>query len=373
MTLEVIPLGHARTERKRFIDVAFALYREDRVWVPPLRLDLMAQLDPRKNPFFAHAEVRHWVATRDGRDVGRIAGIVNRLHQEVHNERAAHFGFFEAADEATAAALLGAAEGFARELGCDRILGPASYSSNDPFGLLVEGFDQRPVVMMPYNPPAYAAWIDAAGYEKAKDLVALYGYQPDAHVPRIRRIAERIQRRGGYRLRELDLRRFRDEVRLVQDLYNRAWEKNWGFVPLTPAELDKLARDLRPVIDPRLVLFAETADGTPVGFCLLLRDLNRVFAKLRDGRLFPFGLFRLLHARRRLDSGRLITLGVTPEHRGTGLDALLVHGITKKGSETNLIHCECGWILEDNRAMIAPIEAIGGRVTKRYRVYEKAL
>jgi len=365
-------LGHSKAERKRFLDVAFALYRDDPNWVPPLRLDLMAQLDPEKNPFFEHADVRHWVAVKDGRDVGRIAGIVNRRHQEIHDERAAHFGFFEAADAETAAALLDAATEFARATGCDRILGPASYSANDPsFGLLIEGFDRPPVILMSYNPPIYMEWIEAAGFTKAKDLVALDAYQPDAHVERIQRIAKRIQRRGGYRLRELDMRRFDEEVELIQELYNAAWEKNWGFVPLTPAELKKLAHDLKPVIDPRLVLFAETDDGTPVGFCFLLRDLNRLFIKFRNGKLFPFGLFRLLWARRRIDSGRLITLGVTPEHRGTGLDALLVHGITQKGAEVNLLDCECSWILEDNKSMIAPIEAIGGKIAKRYRVYEK--
>jgi GNAT superfamily N-acetyltransferase len=372
MTVEIVHVGHSRRDRKRFVQVAFDLYRDDPVWVAPLRFDVMAQTDPRKNPFFEHAEVRHVLAMRDGCAVGRIAAIVNARHNEVHDERTAHFGFFEAADAATASALLDEACSWAAERAMERVIGPASYSTNDPCGLLVSGFDTPPAVLMPYNPPSYAAWIEAGGFVKAKDLLALHVDTSHRVSPRLVRVAERLAKRSGLTLRRLDMSRFADEVALVRRLYNEAWEKNWGFVPMTDAELDHMAASMKPVVDPRCVLFAELR-GETVGFALALPDFNKVLVKVRSGRLFPFGLLRLLLGKGKLTTLRLLTLGVLPQHRSKGIDAALIHGAVTKYTEAGFIDCECSWILEDNEKMLAGMEMLEAKETKRYRMYERPL
>jgi GNAT superfamily N-acetyltransferase len=372
MTVEIIPAGHSRRDRKRFVQVPFDLYRDDRVWVAPLRFDVMGQIDPKKNPFFEHAEVRHFLALRDGRAVGRIAGIVNARHNEVHDERTAHFGFFEAADGEAASALIEEACRWAKARGMGRILGPASYSTNDMCGLLVDGFDKPPAILMPYNPPTYATWIEAAGFVKAKDLLALHADTSHKISPRLGRVAERLATRSGLTLRRLDMKRFVDEVGIIRTLYNRSWEKNWGFVPMTDAELDHMAAELRPVVDPRCVIFAEMK-GKVVGFALALPDLNVLLAKVRSGRLFPTGLLRILFGRSRLTSMRLLTLGVLPEYRSKGIDAALIQGAITKFIEAGFSACECSWILEDNERMLAGMEMLEAIVTKRYRMYERTL
>jgi GNAT superfamily N-acetyltransferase len=372
MTLEIRPLGFSRRDRRRFVRVSFDLHRADPNWVPPLWIDVLGELNPAKNPFFEHATVQHLLALRDGVAVGRIAAIVNHRHNEFHDARDAHFGWFEAADEEVANELLAAAEAWAAERGTERVLGPVSYSTNDVCGLLVDGFDVPPAILMPYNPRAYGDWIEGRGFAKAKDLLALHVDRWHRFDPRLIRVAERLAHRSGLQLRPLDMKRFDEEVALVSRLYNAAWERNWGFVPLTDAELEHMARSLKPVVDPKLVLFAEI-QGQTAGFSLALPDLYRILVKIRSGRLLPFGVFRILRERKKLKNVRLLTLGVTPEFRSKGIDAALIHGAVTKYVEAGYDACECSWILEDNERMLSGMETVGGRTIKRYRIYEKAL
>ncbi len=371
MTVEVTRIGFSRKDRARFVQVPFDLYRDDPNWVAPLRFDHMTQTDPKKNPFFEHADVQHFLARRDGRAVGRIAAIENHRHNEIHEEKIGHFGWFEADEEDAAAGLLAAALDWAKTRGLTRVLGPVSYSMNDVCGLLVDGHDAPPRILMPYNPPTYADWIEAAGFGKAKDLLAFWITSKHAVNPRLARVADRLAKRSGLTLRQMDMSRFRDEVALVRDLYNRSWEKNWGFVPMTDAELDHMAASMKPIVDPRCVLFAEMK-GEVVGFALALPELHRVLIKNRSGRLFPFGLLRILFGKSKIDELRLLTLGVLPEHRSKGIDAALIHGAVTKYQEAGYHSCECSWILEDNEKMLAGMEIFGGTIDKRYRVYEKS-
>ena len=341
-------------------------------------MDVRKLLDPAKNPFFEHAEVGYFLAERDGRVVGRIAAISNRLHNEVHADRVGFFGFFECEYDQTAAdALFAAAAGWLREKGHDVMRGPASFSVNDECGLLVDGFDTPPTLMMPHNAPYYLRLIDGAGFRKAKDLLVYRGGYEALHIPvpdRLTRGTELIRKRQGITLRPFNMADFDNEVAKIKALYNRAWEKNWGFIPMTDKELDFLAEQFKPVAIPDLIPFAEK-DGEVVGFGLCLPDLNSVFRRHRSGRLTPALLADLLyhiklHRFKRL---RILLLGILPEWRGKGVDAMLYHWIWTRGGALGFSWGEAGWILEDNPAMNAGLEKMEFTVYKTYRLYDKPL
>jgi len=336
-------------------------------------------LDPDRNPFFEHGAAGYFLAERGGRVVGRIAAISNRLHNETHNDQVGFFGFFESEDDqAVAAALFEAAAEWLRERGFDTMRGPASFSVNDECGLLVDGFDTPPTLMMPHNPPSYVQLVERAGFIKAKDLLAYQGgdrtftaYDP---VPaRLERAVEIMRQRLGITLRPLDLRDFDNEVERIKAIYNAAWEKNWGFVPMTDREIEHLAEQFRHVAVPDIIPFAEK-DGQVVGFGLGLPDLNVVFRGNRNGRLLPV-LPRLLWALRRekIRRARIPLLGVLPEFRGRGLDAVLYHWIWTRAAAHGMYWGEAGWILEDNPAMKAGLEKMRFTVYKTYRLYDRPL
>ena len=356
-----------------FLKLPWRIYAGDPVWVPPLLSDQRKVLDPR-HPFHAHAEVECFLAWRGREPVGRIAAIANHRYNEFHGDRTGFFGLFESVDDAgVAAALLAAAEGWLRARGLERALGPMNFSTNDEFfspGVLVDGFDRPPSIMMAHTPPYYAALLEGAGYTRAKDLVAywLTGERPPERL--LRGIA-RLQRSEGVVVRSLDLRRFDEEVRAIQDVYHSAWERNWGFVPMTDAEFAHLAKSLRPVVEPRLCVIAEV-DGQAVGFALTLPDYHQVLKRL-NGRLLPFGLFKFLWYKRKIDAARVLTLGVRPGYRHRGLDAMMIVHIWEQAVQLGYTQGECSWILEDNWDMRRGIERVGGQVYKTYRVYEKAL
>ena len=307
--------------------------------------------------------------------MGRIAATVDRLQDEVHGDRTGLFGWFETEDsEETARALVDAAEGWLREHGRDRLRGPLSYTTNGISGLLVE--DQRPgppVIDMAYNPPWYERLLLACGLAPAKDLLAFWMEAPETPDERMARVTRRLLERGRFGLRTVrtDRRGFAEDVEHVLRIYNAAWERNWGFVPLTAEEIREQAQAFRPILVPELLLFAEH-DGLPVGFSLALPDINRALHRIH-GRLWPWSVVRLLRAKARIDVARMITLGVVPECRRMGLEAALIHGSFEKGAARGFRTGECSWVLGDNQAIIAPIEQVGGRVYRRYRLYEKAL
>lgn len=362
-----------RSDRAAFVALPYRLYAGQPGFVPPLRLAERALMDRGTNPFFLHSEAQHFLARRGRRVVGRVAAVENRQHNRTHGERVGFFGFFDVEpDEEAARALLEAAAGWCRARGLTHLRGPASYSTNDTCGLLVEGFALRPALQMPWNRPDAEALVLAAGLAPVKDLLA-YWIPTSVPLPeRFERVVARQMERARVRLRPLDLARFADEVEVLRDLYNRAWEANWGFVPATEEEFRHAAKDLQQVVDPDLSAVAEI-DGRPVGFSAILRDVNAVLAPRGGGRLLPTNLFRLLLGLKRVRRFRVITLGVVPEARGRGVnEAFFLHAIRAakaKGAEG----AEASWILADNLRMRAPIEAVGGTVTKRYRMYERPL
>jgi hypothetical protein len=366
---EVVPVTTARL-RRQFVELPYSLYGRETPWVPPLRRDELKRLSARHNPFLSHAAMDLWIARENGRVTGRIAAIEDRLHNEIHGERVTWFGFFEARDAPTAAALLRVVEERARARGSAVVRGPANPSLNESAGLLVDAFDEPPYVLMPYNPPSYPAFIEASGYRKVKDLLA---WDLDATAPmgeRIARLAERVKRRHGIAIRPLDMRQFDRDLDAMQTIYRAAWSDNWGFVPPTDAEIRQLAVDFKPVLDPDVVLFAEVA-GRPVGCGVAIPDLNQVLGRMR-GRLLPFGLVHFLRRRSIVNRARVVLLGVLSELRGTGLYPLLVAELFRRGA-ARYRRAELSWTLEDNHEINAGIEAVGGRRYKTYRLYEKPL
>ncbi len=371
-TTEIRPV-HTPTELRRFIMYPWKLYRSTPCWVAPLVSDQKLLLDPKKNPFFEHSDVEHFLAWRDGQVVGRISAIVDRNYVEFQQEKVGFFGFFECIDdEPTARALFTAVEGWLRERGMQRMIGPTNPSTNDTVGLLADAFDQYPVLHMPYNFPYYPKLCEAAGLTKARDLYAYYMENTIAVSEKIKRVAELVQKRRKVTIRPINLKKlFTEEIDLIKTVYNDAWTRNWGFVPWTEAELEHTAKDLKKVVEPDMVLLA-FVDGEIAGFILSLPDLNIALRHIR-GRLFPFGLFKVLWHARKIDMVRTLAMGVRKKYQGLGLDALFYYESWVRGKEHGFSRGEMSWILEDNYAMRNPMENWGARIYKTYRMYGKEL
>ncbi len=372
MSIQVRPV-ETRGERKAFLRFPWRIYPgRYPAWVPPLLVEEKKRLDPG-NPFFAHGAAQLFLAYKNGRPAGRIAAIENELHNRVHGDKVGFFGLFEAEDDpAVAGALLDRAAEWVAGRGLDRLRGPTSLSTNDVCGLLMDNFESAPYVMMAYNPPYYVDLLEGWGLEKAKDLLAYEVRYEDfdrRRLATLERLGERSQ--GKLRVRSIRMDRFEEDVGLVRDLYNAAWERNWGFVPMTDEEVAYMAKQLKPVVDPELALIGES-DGKPVGFALALPDVNQAIRKA-NGRLFPFGLFKLLWHMRRVSGIRVLTLGVLEQYRGSLLAPLLYKEIFGRGSRKGHRVAESSWILEDNQPMISGVEKMGFRRSKTYRLYERAL
>lgn len=369
--VEIRPVA-SREEREAFIRLPWSLYRDDPHWVPPLLRDMRRMLDPAVHPFHRHSEVRLYLAWRAGRPVGRVAAIHNRNHEAFHEEPVGFFGFYEVPeDREVSHALLEATESWLRERGLETMRGPASFSTNETAGLLVDGFDGPPLILMPYNPPFYEERLEEFGLRPVKTLLA---YFIDNQTPPeyLVRAAGLVRKRTGVATRPLDMKRFDEELATIRHIYNRAWERNWGFVPMTDDEFEFLAEELKPIVDPELARIAHTPEGRPVGFALALPDFNQVLQRL-NGRLFPFGFLRALWYARRIHRMRVITLGLLEEYRGKGVDALLYLDMIQKGAARGIQFAELSWVLEDNDAMRKPLERLGGAVYRRYRLYDVAL
>jgi len=375
--VSVIPV-HSNRDLRRFIDFPYQLHARDPLWVPPLRRDVKLLLSRTKNPFFEHAEAEYFLAERGGQMVGRIAAIANRLHNQTHGDKVGFFGFFETVDDQAAAdALLDAAAAWLGPRGFDTVRGPASFSTNDESGLLIEGFDTPPVLMMPHNPPYYLALLERAGFTTAKNLLVYqHGRQQGQIIPvpeRLTRATRLITERLGITVRPLRMNDFKAEVDRVKALYNAAWEHNWGFVPMTDPEIDHLAAQFKPVVVPSLVPFVEK-DGKVIAFALALPDLNSILATNRSGRMFPVILKLLWKLKtNRVYRLRITLLGVLPEYRGKGIDAVLYHWIWTRGGMLNYSWGEAGWILEDNPAMNAGLVKMGFTVYKTYRLLDRPI
>jgi hypothetical protein len=360
-----------RREIRRFVDYLYERNAGDPHWVPPLRIGEHERLNPKKNPFFAHASVALMLAWRGGRVVGRIAGIDDRLHLEAHGDNAAMFGFFEAADGDVARALLAAVETWARMRGRATVRGPISPSLNEMCGLLIDGFDTDPMLLMPHNPPEYGSQIEAAGYAKAKDLFAWLHVLQRELPPVFVRAARRLKDKHQVTTRPLNIGEFTGEVERLRALYCTAWEHNWGFVPPTAAEFRRIASELKPIFDARCSVCAEI-DGKMVACLVSVPDINQAL-KGTNGRLFPQGLLRLLLRKRYITQVRMLLLGIEERYRGLGLYPLLIDQWHRQLQGTPYARAEFSWVLEDNRDINQPAEAGGAARYKTYRIYEKAL
>ncbi len=369
--VSLVALARDRAGLRRFLRVPRAIYRDDPHWVAPLSSDVRQVLGPG-NPFWAHARLALWVAVRDGRDVGRVAGIVDEHHNARHAETTAFFGFFESVDdEAVSRRLLDGVRAWARDLGMTRCLGPMNPSINEECGLLVAGFDSPPVVMMTYNPAYYAGLLAQAGFKRCKDLLA-YGVDlDDGQMARLERLSARALRVSGVAIRPVDKRALERDLTLVQEVYNAAWEDNWGHVPMTADEIAFMARRLLPVLDERFVLLAE-AKGEPAAFILALPDVNEALGRLRGSLLSPRLVLALpyLLGWKHPRGARVVAMGIKRPYRQRGIDAALIAPCLRAMLDSGYRRCELSWILEDNPLMQAMGKLFGGAAYKRYALWE---
>lgn len=364
-----------KAELKKFIKIPYQLYKDEKYYVPHLISERKAFFDREKNPFFQHARVKYFLALKDGKPVGRISGIVNDLHNEFHEEKTGFFGFLDCIDdEETAGALLRAAEDFVRSEGMDLIRGPMNFSTNDEVGLLIEGFDSLPTFMMTYNPSYYIPLYEKIGLKKAEDLIAFYLDDKRPMSERWINIVEKMRKRSRIKIRTIRMNEFESELEIVRVIYNSAWSKNWGFVPMTEEEFQHTADDFKKIVDPELVFIA-FVDDEPAGFILGLPDYNPVFKKM-NGKLFPTGLFKFLYYTKinRIMTGlRVLTMGVVHKYQKLGLDAIFFVDIYNAGQRRGYHWAELSWILESNAMMVKAAENMGAVPYKKYRVYEKPL
>ncbi|QRR03888.1 hypothetical protein [Dyadobacter sandarakinus] len=358
---------------KQFIDFPHDLYASDPNYVPELFIAQQDMLTPGKHPFHEHSEVKCFLAYDANRIVGRIAAIYNRNHNQFVEANDGFFGFFDTInDQETVNLLLAEATKWLKEKGAENMIGPVNLSTNDTCGLLVDGFDSPPMAMMPYNAEYYQHLLENNGLTKKTDLLAYLlaeGNVSDRSVKLLDVIDKRLARTGIV-VRKINLKDFKNEVIKIRNVYNSAWDKNLGFVPMTEKEFDYLAKDLKMIMDPDYCLVAEK-DNQLVGFILGIPNINEILIKIKRGRLLPFGIFKLLFGKKNIRTVRVLTLGVVEGYRKMGIEASLYGHIIKNGTAKNVKAAECSWMLEDNYLMNHAIEQINGKLYKRYRLYEK--
>ena len=359
-----------KSDLNNFIKFAWKIYKDNPYWVPPLLMDIKERLDTKKNPFYKHAERELFLAERNGEIVGRIGAIKNDLHNEHANDNVGFFGFFECInDQEVANALFDAAKKWLKEKGFDAMRGPANPSSNDEYGLLLEGFEDQPRLMMAYTHKYYLDLCEGYGFSKVKDL---YAYKLETEKVRssekLKRVAEIARKRSRLVVREVNLKDFKNELEKVKYVYNAAWAPNWGFVPMTEEEIDVFAKEYKPLVEPQILLMGEI-DDKPVGFSLVLRDYNFIFKKL-NGHLFPFGFIKLFTQRKKIPWSRIITLGIVPEYQKRGLDAVFYWEIVNRAYDIGITMGEASWILEDNEMMNRGAAVMNGELYKKYRLYQ---
>ena len=371
--IRIVPLTRNSRDVLRFLKVSYGIYQNDPHWVAPLLMD-QKKVFTDANPMFEHAMMQLWVARRNGQDVGRIAGIIDHNHNRAAKDQAAFFGFFESVnDPAVSRRLFETVSSWTRQAGLKRMLGPMNPTTNDECGLLIEGFDSPPVLMMTYNPRYYVLLVEAAGFRKTKDLLAFHMDLAKIPIDRLSRIADKVKRRNPeVVLRPVRRKTVQQDIAKVKEVYNAAWEANWGFVPMTDAEMDFLAARLKPLLMEGITWLAEV--GTePVGFLLALPDYNVPLKPLKGRLLTPkvLGFIPYLLGWKVLPRTRTVILGVKEKYRTKGLEsAMLIEGL-KVAFEAGIRESEASWILEDNIRMCRMLEAIGGRPYKTYRIYEK--
>jgi hypothetical protein len=364
-----IDIVQNKKDLKDFLALPWHIYKDDSCWVPPLLSEVKELLDTKKNPFWEHARKELFLVRKNGKVVGRIAAVVNDNHNNFHQEKTGFFGFFECInDYEVAKCLFDSAKEWCSKNNMKILRGPLSPSMNDECAFLLEGFDLPPVIMMAYTPPYYLELSERYGFKKAKDLYAFLFVEEEGIPERIIRIAEKVKKKTGVRIRAFDKKNFEKDVQSLKDIYNTAWEKNWGFVPLTEKEMDLTAKKLKSFYDPELVLFAEV-NGEPVGVSVIVPDVNQMLKKL-NGRLNLIGIIKALYYKRKIDGSRALIFGFKKEYRNFGLNAALFAETVLNGGRLGYKWCELSWNLEDNDLINNFDSAAGGKLYKKYRIYE---
>lgn len=373
---KVIPVTDKRG-LKTFVDLPWSIYnsKDHPQWVPPLKLAVYETLDTKKNPFYKRADIQLFLVEKNGKPVGRIAAIENRAHNEFHNDKVGFYGFFECIEDQEATnVLFDAAAEWLKKRGLAAMRGPMNPSTNHECGLLVRGQSQHPTIMTTWNPKYYETLHDQAGLKGVKDLVA-YAIATTKAVSlpeKVVKYAEKIKSDSKMTFRDFDMKNFARDVDICYDIYNSAWEKNWGFFPMTREEFVHMAKDMKMVLNPHFAFIAEV-EGKPAGFMLALPDFNHIFKRIPNGKLFPTGIFKLLIGKHMLKSVRILTLGVKPEFRGSGIFAAFTHESFVRAQKYKLLGGEASWILEDNEAMNKPWKDLGAPLYRRWRIYERSL
>ena len=372
-TISVRPVD-SRRDLNRFIRLPFRLHRDSPRWVPPLVFERRRFLDRRRNPYFQHADAEYFLCERDGEVVGRITAQVDGRWDQFQGGSDAMFGFFECEDDPEAArALVDAALDWGRDRGRDRLLGPMDFTTNDECGVLVDGFDQPALILEPWHPPHYQGLLEGIGMSKAMDLLMWSLHlgelkEGEQFAPLIHAAAKRSDEKGVV-VRNVRRRQIDSDFARLMEVYNQAWGRNWGFVPITDEERRFQTTNLKPVLDEQWTMVAEL-DGKPVGGAITLPDINQALARM-NGRLLPFGWWHFLRRRRYIDRVRVFALGVLPQYQHFGVAAALYVRHLDNASRPGAIdHGHMGWILESNKSMNRAMEGMGGKVVKRYRIYE---
>lgn len=361
-----------------FIDVAWKVYDYSQypAWVAPLRMSVYENLDTEKNPFYKRATIQLFIAEKEGKIAGRIAAIENKAHNDFHNDQIGFYGFYECIeDQDVANALFFAAENWLKARGLNSMMGPMNPSTNHECGLLVRGQSQHPTCMTTWNPKYYEEQHDRFGLNKAKDLVAyIVAREKNVELPeKVKKYVEKLRSENSrVKFRDFDVKNFASDVDKCFEIYNSAWEKNWGFFPMTHEEFKFAAKDMKMFLDPRMAFIAEV-DGKPAGFMLAMPDFNHILKRIPSGKLFPTGIFKLLLGKKLLKSVRIITLGVKPEFQGSGIFALFTYEAFERAHKYGYIAGEASWILEDNVGMNKPWQDMGAPLYRRWRIYEKQL
>ena len=352
-----------------FVELPFTLCRDEPHWVPPLRMAVKELLDREKHPFYANAQAEFFLARQDGRTVGRIAAIIDRNHNRFHAEEAGFFGFFDCIDDTEVArTLLERAREWVVDRGAKFMRGPVNPSTNYECGVLIDGFDFDPMVMMTYNPRYYPRLLEQAGLTKAKDLLAYLSNANTISMKKIERVADKVLATNGVRVRPINMKDFQNDVERVWDVYGAAWARNWGFVPMSREEFFLMGKEMKMILKPDLVLIGEVGNKV-VGFAMALPDVNYAL-KRAGGSLFPTGLLKILYYQRLIKNVRVLALGVVEEYRASGLAAGFYATLVRNARRLGYGDCEMSWILEDNVLMNRSLEVMGAKRYKTYRIYE---
>lgn len=373
VSTDAISVVESEEERKQFIEFPYKHYAEDQYWVPPLKIEQKKLIDTEKNPFFNNAEIELFLVYQNDELVGRIAAIIDHRYNDYHNSKTGFFGFFECINrERTANLMFRVAEDWLRTRGMEEMMGPANPGMMDEIGILVDGFQKYPSILMPYHKEYYDTLLKSVGLEKSMDLLTYEVNQDNVDRERMNRAVDIVKRRiPGIRIRKIRLNKIKDEIKIIQQIFNAAWKENWGFIPLSEAEFEYLAKDLKLIVDDNFAHIAED-NGRPVAFSVALPDYNQILKDM-NGKLLPFGFLKILWNRKNISRVRTALMGVIPEYQGKGIDALLHRESIENGLKFNKYASEIGWILESNVQMNRVAEKIGGEHDKTYRMYRKSL